>query len=189
MAAMSARNAQEPRSVRPEPRRLTGKRAYAGDERRLDLLAVGLANRAEAHDGRDGGGDLGQNEGLKARFERQPMPRRSGGDRRGIGDVLLQGKLTQRLAIPGGASGDDKGGALSRGLQATFGRIGERDGELVCRSRGLPNLPPRRRESTPRTGGRRCAVCRTSRDRPANRRANGRLGCRRSPPAHSNPCE
>src|SRR5580704_3577751 len=51
-------------------RRLTGKRAYAGDERRLDLLAVGLANRPEAHDGRDGGSDLGQNEGLKTRFER-----------------------------------------------------------------------------------------------------------------------
>jgi len=29
-------------------RRFTGKRAYAGDERRLDLLAGGLADRAAA---------------------------------------------------------------------------------------------------------------------------------------------
>ena len=112
-------------------RRLTGERAYAGDERRLDLLAVGLADRPEAHDGRDGGCDLGQNEGLKARLERQPVTRSGRGDRRRIGDALRERKLTQRLAIPGGASGEDKGAALSRRLEATFGGIGERDGERV----------------------------------------------------------
>ena len=76
--------------------------------------------------------------GIERRLERQPVTRRSGGDRGGIGDARLQGKLTQRLAIPSGASRDDKGGALRRGLQSAFGGTGERDGELVRLCEGFP---------------------------------------------------
>src|ERR1700722_6262896 len=47
--------------------------------------------------------------------------------------------------------------------------------------RGLPSLPPRPRESIPRTGLRRPAERRRSTARPTDRRANGRPGCRRSP--------
>ncbi len=67
---MSARKAQEPRSASVE---LAGERADARDQRRLDLLAVGLANRPEARHGRDRRRDLREDEGLKARPERQTV--------------------------------------------------------------------------------------------------------------------
>src|SRR6202034_1440587 len=102
-----------------------------GNKCRLDLLPVRLPNWAKTHDGRDGGCDLGQNEGRKASLEREPMARGGRGDRRRIGDSLREGKLAQRFAIPGGAGGKDKGRTLSRGLEAAFGGIGDRDRDRV----------------------------------------------------------
>jgi hypothetical protein len=113
MLAMSERKAAPPRSARE------------------DLLAVGLANRPEPDNGGNGVGDERQHEGLKARFERQSVPCRDGGDRGRIGDRLLGREAPQRLAVPGGARRRDESCALRRRLQAPLGRRRERDGKRV----------------------------------------------------------
>ena len=67
-------------------------------------------------------GDLRQDEGLKARFERQAVAGRGGGDGGRIGDALsASASAPQGRAVPGGARGGDEGRALRRRLEPPLG--------------------------------------------------------------------
>ena len=159
MAAMSERKAHPPMSARLEFAASRASARILRQERGEDLLAVGLADFAEPHRGGDGVGDKRQHEGLEARFDRQAVARRGGGDGGRIGDALLACELAQGLAVPGRAGGGDERRPLRRRLRRRSAEGASATASaLVSRSAGqspASTARKRRRTRWRRRAGRR----------------------------------
>ena len=165
MLAMSERNAAPPRSASSHARpRAPG--SSLGQERGQDLLAVGLADRPEAHRGRDEIGDQRQRRRPGALASSgSAMARRRGGDRNRIGDRLAS---RSRGAASGSQSqaaraAATKRRALRRRLEAPFRRRRERDGQRVALDQRRPVAARPRSGTRARTGWRPRAARRRSR--------------------------
>ncbi len=156
--ARSERKAQPPRSSRPAVSANAASVLDSRQKRRDHALAVGLADDAEPHGGRDEVRDEGEKESLKALVQRHAVARRHDADRDRIGDGIGPDapEAVERGAGPGFCRGGHEGVALRRRLQPALGGVGERQGEFGAFSERFSIARQSRAIGSRRIGWRRC---------------------------------
>ena len=168
---MSARKAQAPRSARVEPAASRASARMRGMSVAWIFCPSVSADPAEAHHGRDRRGDLREDEGLKAGFEREAIAGGGGRDRDRIGDALLFGERAQAARSPRRPAPPRRRPSPRGCLRAAVRRSRRARWRGRWSWRARVRLPIPRRENLRRTEWRRRAARRTSRGRPASRRS------------------
>ena len=136
MLARSARNAAPPTSSSGVASARSAVAATTGFERREHALAVGLAERDEAHAGGNEVGRLSVQIGMQRRRERSRCPAQATPTATGsaTGPSQTASSRVERRARPGRARGLEEGAALRGGLQVALLRRREGGGELGDRA-------------------------------------------------------